>query len=253
MKWFRSTLEGAGLARYGSLNISVGIIGVAGFFGYLVATLFKVPSLGLFVFLGTLAFELEAMSLMAASRRREFSRLWPEVVDSMHSAIVSGMSLASALDEIALTGPKRLRPYFQNLINQIDQGWGIEQAIDSLKSSIGEIHADRLCEVLRLVSSAGSESLALALRNQSKTLRKDLALMGQIDSKQGWVTGTAKMAVAAPWIVVAMLSIRPENANVYNSAAGSLILLIGFLVCVFAYRLVHFLGALPEPPRVFSR
>ena len=73
-----------------------------------------------------------------------------------------------------------------------------------------------------------------------------------MDSKQGWVSGTAKIAVAAPWVVVAMLSSREENAVIYNTPEGAAILLLGFVVCVVAYRLVHLLGSLPQQPRVFS-
>jgi tight adherence protein B len=127
----------------------------------------------------------------------------------------------------------------------------MENTLDLLKADLGEVHADRLCENLRLSASGGGESLAESLRQQSKQLRADVALWGELNSKQGWIAGTAKLAVAAPWIVVAMLSIRPENAAVYNTSSGVAILLVGFVVSVFAYRLIHFLGTLPQQPRVF--
>jgi tight adherence protein B len=75
--------------------------------------------------------------------------------------------------------------------------------------------------------------------------------MGQIEAKQGWVSGTAKIAVAAPWIVVAMLSSRPENISAYNSLAGVTVLILGFVVSIFAYRIVILFGSIPENPRIF--
>jgi tight adherence protein B len=90
------------------------------------------------------------------------------------------------------------------------------------------------------------------LRAQASSIRAELNVVGQLESKQGWVVGTAKMAVVAPWIIVALLSVRPENAAIYNSTNGATILLVGFLVSIFAYRLVHVIGALPAAPRVFS-
>lgn len=252
MRWFRSLVEGAGLAKYGPGVVALSVMSISAIGGFLVFQLFKVPALSAFIVLGVLAMLIESLSTMAKNRRRELSRLWPEVLDAIHSAISSGMSLADAFDELAARGPQRLRTHFLALTQRMDSGWGFSEAIDELKSNLGEVHADRLCEVLRLVSSTGSESLGSTLRHQATSLRRDLAVAGQLDSKQGWVAGTAKIAVAAPWVVVAMLSSRLENAAVYNTPEGAAILLIGFVVCVVAYRLVHLLGSLPQQPRVFG-
>lgn len=251
MKWFRSSVEGAGLSRYGSASVLLAFIAAAAMVGWLAVAAFKVWPLGVFLSLGAFAFLLEALALTARARRRQLTKLWPEVVDAIYSAIISGLSLADAIDELSLTGPIRVRPSFLRFSQRLDSGWSFDAAIDELKSEFGELHADRLCEVLRLVSASGSESLAASLRDQSANLRRDLVLAGQIEAKQGWVAGTAKIAVAAPWIVVAMLSTRTENAAAYNSAAGIAILFLGFVISLFAYRLVHLLGGLPETPRVF--
>lgn len=125
-------------------------------------------------------------------------------------------------------------------------------ALDSLKAELGQAHADRLCEMLRVVSATGTETLGSSLRAQAGQIRNELSVLGQIESKQSWVAGTAKLAVIAPWVIVAMLSMRGENAELYNSAGGAMILFIGFIVSVFAYRLVHLLGVLPSQPRVWS-
>lgn len=252
MMWFKSTIAGAGLARFGSKVVLTVLIATASTIGWLVAEIFKVPVLGLFVAIGILAFEMEALALGAKMRRRELAKLWPEVIDSINSAISSGMSLVDALDELAFRGPERLKMHFSDLSAKLDSGWAFSDAIDEFKANLGEIHADRLCEILRLVSESGSESLVPTLLRQSVNLRRDLALDSMIESKQGWVSGTAKIAVAAPWIVVALLSMRPENAIIYNSSAGALILLVGFLISVFAYRLVQIMGTLPEQPRVLT-
>lgn len=251
MKWFRSSVEGAGLAKYGYASVALTFVAAAAMVGWLTFSAFKVVALGAFLGLGSLAFLLEALTLAARARRKQLTKLWPEVVDSIYSAIVSGLSLADAIDELSFTGPVRVRASFLRFSNRLDSGWTFDDAIDELKSEFGELHADRLCEVLRLVASSGSESLAAALRGQSENLRRELAQAGQLEAKQGWVTGTAKIAVAAPWLVVAMLSTRAENALAYNSASGIAILFLGFVISLFAYRLVQLLGGLPQTPRVF--
>ena len=252
MNWFKSTLEGAGLARFGTAEVLLTLFVLAAAIGMATFQVFNVLALGAFVGIGALAMEFEALTSIAKNRRRELSKLWPEVLDAVHSAVISGMTLADAFDDLAHSGPKRLRSHFLLLSNRLDGGWSFEQSIDELKSSFGEVHADRLCEVLRIVTSSGSESLGQTLRQQSSSLRRDLAVAGQIDSKQGWVSGTAKIAVAAPWVVVALLATRKENAAIFNTPEGAVIMAIGFLVCVVAYRLVYLLGTLPQQPRVFA-
>lgn len=252
MRWFKSTVEGAGLAKHGAGVVGVLLFAVALCAGFTAYQLFHVPALGGFIFLGSLAMEFESLATLAKTRRRDLAKLWPEVLDSIHSAVSSGMSLADAFDDLASSGPMRLRTHFQLLSERLDSGWGFDESIDELKSNLGEVHADRLCEVVRLVATTGSEALGSALRQQALSLRRDLAIAGQLESKQGWVAGTAKIAVAAPWVVVAMLASRSENALIYNTAEGAAILLIGFVVCIVAYRLVHLLGTLPNQPRVFS-
>jgi len=252
MRWFRLTVEGAGFSKIGPGTTLASILLIAVAAGVLATDVFHVMALGAFTAIGLFALELEALGVLAKTRRRELAKLWPEVVDSIHSAVTSGMSLMDAIDELSQRGPLRLQTHFANVSARLDSGWTFETALEELKSHLGEVHADRLCELLLLVSNAGSESLSQTLRKQSINLRRDIAQSALIESKQGWVSGTAKIAVAAPWIVVGLLSTRQENAAIYNSSAGALILLVGFIVCVFAYRLVNFLGALPEQPRVFK-
>jgi len=58
------------------------------------------------------------------------------------------------------------------------------------------------------------------------------------------------VAVAAPWLVLALLSTRPEAARAYATAAGATVLGAGALASVVAYRLMLRLGRLPEEERI---
>jgi len=252
MRWFISNVEGAGLSRLGASSVFATISVVAISAGWFTGSLFKVAALGFFVGLGVMAFELEALATFAKTRRRHLNRLLPEVIDSIYSAVAAGLTLADAIDDLALRGPLRVRDSFLRFATRLDNGWNFNEAIDEVKAEFGDAHADRLCEVLRLTAELGSESLARTLRLQARNLREELAALGQIEAKQGWVLGTAKIAIAAPWLVVAMLSLRSENAQVYNTLPGVSILSLGFVVSLFAYRLVQQLGGLPSMPRVFQ-
>lgn len=60
----------------------------------------------------------------------------------------------------------------------------------------------------------------------------------------------ARLAVAAPWIVLAMLSTRPESVQAYSSTTGAMVLLAGAVLTAVAYWLMVRIGRLPEDERV---
>ncbi|CAB4631080.1 unannotated protein [freshwater metagenome] len=251
MIWFRSAVEGAGLARYGSTTVALTLICIGVVAGLASYSATRVLALGLITCFGALIFLFEALVMGARTRKRQLAKLWPEVVDSIQSAVSSGYSITDSISELGHNGPIHLRPYFERFAQRMDAGWRFDQAIDESKAEFGNEHADRLFELLRMVSKSGSALLPTVLRLQSQNIRSELSLIGQIEAKQGWVSGTAKIAVAAPWIVVAMLSSRPENISAYNSLAGLTVLILGFAVSIFAYRIVILFGSIPENPRVF--
>lgn len=251
MIWFRSAVEGLGLARYGSTAVALALFCIGVFAGLASYSATKVFALGLIACFGAIIFLIEALVVGSRARRRQLAKLWPEVVDSIQSAVSSGYSISDSISELGHNGPVQLRPYFERFAQRMDAGWRFDQAIDELKAEFGNEHADRLFELLRMVSKSGSAALPAVLRQQSQNIRSELSLMGQIEAKQGWVSGTAKIAVAAPWIVVAMLSSRPENISAYNSLAGVTVLILGFVVSIFAYRIVILFGYIPENPRIF--
>lgn len=252
MNWLRSNLEGAGLQKVRSVDFVFWLAAASIILGLSVVQISGVMPLGFFTALGIFGLGFELLASRARARRVEISKLWPEVIDSVSSAVVAGVSVSDSLSELAQRGPIRLRNAFLGFTHRLDAGWSLVDALDWIKAEFGGEHSDRLFEILRLTTLNGGTALNAILRTQAQQLRQDIAQRAQIDSKQGWVVGTAKIAVAAPWLIVAMLSVRPENAAIYNTQAGVGILLIGFVVSLLAYRLIHMLGSLPLGARVFA-
>ena len=250
--WLRSTLEGAGLSRWGvaGLLLRVGAVSMAlGTWSFLVSRIVALAAC--LAILGS-ALLIELLHGRAESRRREVAKSWPEVLDSLASAEVAGIGLIEAFGDLAEHAPLHLRSEFVRANAKLVAGYSFDATVTELKSEFGEPHADRLVELLRTVNEIGATNYHSLLRDQAKSLRADIALWGLIETKQAWVLGTAKLAIAAPWLIVALLASRPENATVYNSAGGSSLLLIGLVISAFAYYLIHLLGALPGPKRVFQ-
>ena len=253
MKPLRLMIESAGLARYSSSQLLFLVISSALILASWVQLSFEVLGLTIFSALATLGTSLEALRLRAKQRSDQLAKLWPEVLDSLQSAASSGFGIVDSLDEVSRGGPSRIRPAFQELVQRIDSGFGMDQSLDWFKSHLGQIQADRFVELIRIVNRSGGSGYLDSLRDQALRTRSEIALWAELDSKQGWVTGTAKLAIVAPWIVVATLAARAENVAIYNTAEGTAVLIVGLLVSVMAYRMVGLLGSLSKPSRVLTK
>ena len=60
----------------------------------------------------------------------------------------------------------------------------------------------------------------------------------------------ARLALVAPWIVLALMSTRPEAAQAYDSAAGMVLVVVGGVVSLIAYRVMLMIAQLPQDERV---
>lgn len=177
---------------------------------------------------------------------------WPKYLDSIHSAAWAGASLEQAiLDSISFAPPKLA---WALLEFEKDQSSGVTftQSLDNLKARLANPVADRFIEITRLASASGGRGYLNALRNQSLQLRLENATWTEIQVKQNWVLGTAKLAVLAPWLVLVLLSLRPETAIAFQTEVGIAVLVIGLVASLLAFRLVKALGALPERVRTLG-
>ena len=98
----------------------------------------------------------------------------------------------------------------------------------------------------------GGAELPQVLRNLAAWLRQVAALRAEVEARQGWIRTAARLGVAAPWVVLLLLSSRPEAASAYNSPLGLGLLAVGLVITVVAYRIMLAVGRLPEERRWFA-
>jgi tight adherence protein B len=244
-------LQAAGLGRYQPWQLIISATSIALVVGSWAQLSFKVFGLSISAAMATVGLIFELVRLRAKSRSDTLSKLWPEVIESLQSAAKSGIGLIDALSEIGQTGPTQIRNYFREFVARIDRGESFDSSLAFLKSDLGQLHADRLIELIRIVHASGGAGYLESLNEQGRITRTEIATWGELESKQGWVTGTAKLALVAPWIIVTFLSSRSENVAIYNTNEGLTILLVGLVVSLIAYRLIGILGNLTRPKRVF--
>jgi tight adherence protein B len=192
-----------------------------------------------------------ALVRMRARRRRASLReLWPDAVDNIASAVRAGLALPEALGQLGRRGPEELRPAFAAFAEDYRATGRFQDSLDQLKDRLSDPVGDRLVESLRIAREVGGSDLGRLLRTLSAFLREDSRTRAELETRQGWTVNAARLAVAAPWAVLAMLATRPESIRAYSTTTGALVLLVGGLVTIVAYRLMIHIGRLPEDERV---
>ena len=188
---------------------------------------------------------------MRARKRRAVMRdLWPDVVDNIGSAVRAGLALPEALSQLTIRGPEELRPAFAAFAEDYRATGRFQECLDRLKERLSDPVGDRLIESLRIAREVGGSDLGRLLRTLSSFLREDARTRAELETRQGWTINAARLAVAAPWIVLAMLSTRPDSLQAYSRPAGVLVLAIGAALSFVAYRVMVRVGRLPEEGRV---
>jgi tight adherence protein B len=183
-------------------------------------------------------------------RRTELRDVWPEAVDNLASAVRAGLSLPEALSQLGIRGPQELRRPFQRFAEDYQAIGRFADCLDRLKSSLADPTGDRIVESLRLAREVGGTDLGRLLRTLSTFLREDARTRAELETRQGWAVNGARLAVAAPWLLLGALSLNPHAVQAYNSAAGALVLVIGGGVSLLAYRMMVRIGRLPVEERV---
>lgn len=186
-----------------------------------------------------------------ARRARSLRTLWPDVCDHLVAGVRSGLSLPDALASLAQSAPAALRPPFTAFARDLAASGHFDSSAQQLKHTLADPVADRIIETLRMARQVGGTELSTVLRALSASVRTQTALRGEVEARQSWIRGTAVLGVVAPWVIVALLSLRPEGARAFSSPDGIVLVLIGGAVSFAAYRLMLRIGRLPEPHRWF--
>ena len=125
-----------------------------------------------------------------------------------------------------------------------------DDCLDALKDRFADPVADRVIEALRITREVGGTDLGTTLRSLATMLRADQRTRGELEARQSWTVGAARLAVVAPWAVLVIFGTRTNTAAAFDSPMGVLVLAGGAALTLFAYWLMLRIGTLPEDRRV---
>ena len=183
-------------------------------------------------------------------RQADLRELWPEVVDNLTSGVRAGLSLPEALSAIGVRGPEQLREPFKHFGTDYRTTGKFNDSLDRLKAALADPVGDRVCESMRVAREVGGTDLGRLLTTLSSFLRDDARTRAELMARQSWSVNAARMAVCAPWLVLILLATQQETLDAYDTPTGTLILIIGAVLSLVAYRMMIRIGRLPEDKRV---
>ena len=184
------------------------------------------------------------------ARVRATRAAWPDAVDHLSGGIRAGLSLPQAVAQLGTRGPEELRPAFSSFAEDFRATGRFAESLDALKERLADPIADRIVEALRVTREVGGTDVGTMLRTLSEFLRDDARTRGELEARQSWTVSAARLAVAAPWVVLrcsrpgpaASPRTTPRRARPCSRRAPS--------PSFVAYRLMVSIGRLPEEARL---
>ncbi|MET1035186.1 MAG: type II secretion system F family protein [Arthrobacter sp.] len=197
-----------------------------------------------------LAVPLAVVRWRATKRAAAVREQWPDVVDHLRSAIRAGLSLPEALIQLGAQGPEQLRPAFGEFARDYRATARFDESVDRLRVRLADPVADKIIAALRITREVGGSDLGEMLATLGGFLRESARTRGELEARQSWTVNAARLAIAAPWAILLLMSLQPQAIRAYSTLDGALVLLGGLVVSVVCYRVMLRIGTLPETERV---
>lgn len=248
----QTLLRKAGIERVSVAGLALSCAGL-GLFVLLAGLVLtgSAPIAGCFALFASLA-PLAIVKWRAQRREASMRELWPDAVDHLRSAIRAGLSLPEAVMQLGEKGPAELRGPFREFGSDYRISGQFDRSLERLKERLSDPVADGIIEALKLTREVGGSDLGRLLGTLAQFLRDNARTRNELEARQSWTIGAARLAVAAPWIVLLLMSTRPEAVAAYSTAAGAAVLGGGLAVSLLCYRLMLRVGALPQERRVLQ-
>ena len=246
----RDHLTQAGYTSLTPGNVVVGSVVLFAVGFVLVVAVTRVVPIGLCFALMAGVLPLTLVRARARKRRGKLRDLWPDVVDNITSGVRAGLALPEALSQLAVRGPAELRPAFAAFAEDYRATGRFHDCLDRLKDRLSDPVGDRIVESLRIAREVGGSDLGKLLRTLSSFLREDARTRAELETRQSWTVNAARLAAGAPWVILGLLALNGSSLAAYSSPTGWLVLAVGASLCVVAYRLMIWIGRLPEEERV---
>jgi tight adherence protein B len=245
----RAWCDEAGLAGVPlPLILLVGVT-VAIIVGSIAATLVPIPVIAPLGGIVGAGIPIVALAATRDARRTKARAVWPDFIDSIRGSLRSGSTLAEAVTSASVMVPRDWKASWSQLEKDLRRGSDVDTALRRLQRALADSVADRVVEAICIAREFGGSELPHVLTDLARSVRREQSMRDEVHARQSWVRHAATLGVVAPWIVLALLSSRPENREAYSSAPGTILIIASAGATVIAYFVMSALGAVRDKPR----
>ena len=184
------------------------------------------------------------------AQRNALRHAWPDALADIISGVRAGVSLAECCSALAHRGPTELRDAFAAFSTTYVASGSFDAALTRLQEHLEDPVGDRVVAILRMTHEVGGNDLVRVLRTSAELIREDLRVRGEIRARWSWTITAARLAAAAPFLILVTMGTRPEATAAYTSEAGTLTILAGAAATFVGYRLMLRAAKLPEESRL---
>lgn len=183
-------------------------------------------------------------------RRRRHREAWPDALAALIASVRSGGSIAASCVDLADRAPEPLREPWEEFRASYRATGNLPRAVDAMTGVAADPIADRVGAVLRTVHEVGGTELIPVLQALAGSVRAELRVIREVEARWSWTVTAARVAAAAPWVVLVMMSTRPETAAAYTSPGGAFVILGGAVATFVGYRAMLRAARLPQESRL---
>lgn len=236
-----------GVTRLTSLVMAAGLVAAGG--GFLVSQSFTTA-----LSAGLIAASTAHTALSARARKSQTSASVraTQITELIAAQLTVGVTFVEALQNAVFEAPVHLRRDLEQLQGVFESDLELEAKIDSAKRILDSREGDLLFELILVAARIGDDNLVGAINELAAYSRRGQTLARELAARQSWVLGTARLGQTAPWLIVILLSARPETAAAFQSPAGLAILALGLVLSLAAQKFISAGSRLPQAGRAFG-
>lgn len=175
-----------------------------------------------------------------------------DAVDSLRSAVRSGMSVEEALASLARHGPEVLRPPLTDLARDLRVS-GFEEAIRRTREQVADPVFDMVAAALLMSHRVGGRNLSTVLEALSRSVRQTIQVEQELRAHQAKNVLSARIIAALPLVLILLIrGLNPGYLDVFSSATGQAILALCLLSVAIGYAGMLRATRLPGEERVLQ-
>ena len=196
------------------------------------------------------------VAIDAARRRREreaVAEAWPDFLALMGGRISAGATLPDAFMAAARRAPEALSATARPVEESVTFGDGFAPALDRLRAQLDDPTSDRVLTTLVFAHQSGGHRVGVVISSLGGSIADELRFRRAHAAALTEQRMTATVALTAPWALLALtISTNPQAAAAYRTAAGSVIIAIGFVLTALGFLAARRSARLSQAPRVMQ-